>query len=86
MGNLLGCFLTNESGSTRPALASVVKAFLIYLNKYVTHCVVSESKWHSLVVLMDQTRTETYTTTTTSTLLMYVPYNADSRMDTGTQI
>lgn len=61
MGNLLGCFLTNESRSGLSAPGSVVKAFLIYLNKYVTQCVVGESKCHPLVEVMDQTSTEANT-------------------------
>lgn len=53
-----------------PHFSTVVKAFLIYLNKYVTEGVVSESECHSLVVLIDRTRIEMYTSTTT--LLMYL--------------
>ena len=56
MGNLLGCFLTNESRSRLPAPGAVVKASLIYLNKYVSQCVVSERKCRSSAELMDQAR------------------------------
>lgn len=77
MGNLLECFLTNESGAEESHPCHRGKS-LPNLSEYVTGRVVNESKCHSLVVLIEEKYTSYYAAD--------VPHNPDSRMDANSNI
>lgn len=74
--------LTNELEFRHPILGTVVKAFLIFLNKCSTDCVVSESKCQSMVVLMDLTCTERHSASPVPRIWMNKKLLAKARLIT----